>query len=290
MPVVAANTWGISGSGFLWLYGLLSVGWFLMCLLLRRYLLRSKETGGGAVSEYELATLNGGRRLAVIAATAKLRSLHVLGPGEEPHSLRTSGGLRSHADPLEQAVFDAVERESGIAIRKLRQQDAVVDATGGLVRSLTDRGLMLTPRAAIQLRWLWVSGLPVLALGLARVIAGTHNHKPTDDLSVMVTCVVLAIVWLAFSRRGRLTPAGRRKLEDQRHARRVWRTSPRRVAPSLAVALFGSSALWVIDPAFAAAWSAPREKAAVWIGTFAGSGSGGGAGGGCGGGGGGCGG
>ena len=60
VPVVGANTWGISGSHFLLLYGSLSVAWGLVLWLLRRYLLRGTDAGGDDLSEYEPATLNGG--------------------------------------------------------------------------------------------------------------------------------------------------------------------------------------------------------------------------------------
>jgi len=287
VPVVGANTWGISGSHFLLLYGSLSVAWGLVLWLLRWYLLRGTDTGGDDLSAYELAMLNGGAGLAVTAAAARLHSFDVLEPGAELRTLRASGQLGSDPDPLDREVFEAVYRQPGIPIRKLRAQLAAGEAARDLVRGLVNDGLMLRPRAVRQLRLLWVWGTPVLALGVARLIAGIHNHKPIGYLAVMVCWVAVGIGWLAL-RRDRATSAGLRELKEQRKAERYWRAAPAEIAPSLAVALFGGAALWAIDPAFAAAWSVPREKAAGWIGTYAGyggggCGGGGGGGGGCGG-------
>lgn len=286
MREIAANTWGISGSDFLVVYGALVVAWGLALWLYRRYLLRGTDTGGDELSEYELAALNGGAELAVTAAAARLRSFGVLEPGYRPRTLRVSGRLAPRADPLEREVFDAVSREPDIPIRELRRSAARGPAASGIVDGLIGDGLMLAPRAVRQLRWLWVWGTPVLALGVARLIAGSHNHKPIGYLAVMVTWVVVAIGWLAV-RRDRATSAGQAELEEQREEERHWRSTPSEIAPSLAVALFGGGALWVIDPAFAAALSVPREKAAGLLGTYAGYGAGcgggGGGGGGCGG-------
>jgi uncharacterized protein (TIGR04222 family) len=288
--VTASDTWGISGISFLWIYGLLGVGCIGLVWLGRRRLLeapRRSHPQSAGLGPYELAVLNGGPTLAVTAAASRLRSAAALEPGEWRHTLQVSGSLSANADPLEREVFEAVHREPGIAIRQLRAAVVAGPAAAALTRRLTAEGLLLDPRRARLLRWIWLSLLPLLGFGIARLVAGTENNKPIGYLAVML-CWLLIAIGLFATRHPRATNDGVAALEAQRSTRATWRLAPADIPSSLAVALFGGAALWLIDPAFAAAWSVPRERAAAYISNYAGGYGyggcgGGGGGGGCGG-------
>jgi uncharacterized protein (TIGR04222 family) len=289
MVISAANTWGISGPGFLWIYGSLGVVWALALWAWRRHLLSPARAAPPTrkLETYELAILNGGPELAVMAAAAKLRAAHVLEPGDQRHTLQVKGRPKRGADRLEYEVFAAVLRQPGIAIRQLRREISAGPEVMALRRRLVEERLLLDARSTRLLRTLWIWVLPLLGLGIARIDAGVNNHKPTGDLLALVFVVLAYAGWLGISRQ-RGTTAGAAELSDERRHAQNWRAAPARASSSRVVALFGGSALWAIDPAFASACSAPRERAAGWVGTYTGMGYGGfGGGGGCGGGGGG---
>jgi uncharacterized membrane protein YgcG len=139
---------------------------------------------------------------------------------------------------------------------------------------------------------LWFA--PLLALGVARVVAGTANGRPVGFL-VLFLLVTVAVAAALALRAPDATEQGRRTLERRLRAEHP---RPRRGASpaelSMGTALFGAGALWAADIDIATMLRVPREH-----GTFAGGGGGGGdggagggggggGGGGCGGGGGGC--
>jgi len=152
-----------------------------------------------------------------------------------------------------------------------------------LRRSLlnTGDGLLLDDTRRALVNSLWLLALPVLALGIARVVAGVQNDRPVLYLVIGVGAVGWATLKSA-ERRRRATARGGELLDSERGDR----TSPAQTAVGaeipLAVALFGVGALWAADPAITSAWSIPRERA--WgDGSNGGGGGGGGCGGGCGG-------
>jgi uncharacterized protein (TIGR04222 family) len=233
--------------------------------------------------------LNGGRQLAITVAAARMRADGVLEPGEGRHTLRVCGSIGRHADALDRETFDAVSERGGVSIGELRRRVAAGPAIASIETRLVDDGVLLDVRARTVARRLWLVVVPLLALGSARLVAGLENHKPIGDLTVILCVEVVGIGSLWFQR-PYATQAGRRLLDRQRARQAGWRVNPSRVPAALAVALFGTGALWMIDPTFAAACAVPREKAGVSLGNYTGrvGGGCGGGGGGCGGGGGGC--
>jgi uncharacterized protein (TIGR04222 family) len=289
MLVEGSDTWGISGATFLWMYGSLCVLCFAAVWLSRRRLLRSPSvTARQELGEYELAVLNGGSELAATAAAAKLQAAGAVKAGSRRGTLQVSGTLQVGANELEREAFDAVSRVPEISMGELRNQIAAGRAARGLIDRLIRIGLLVDPRRARVLRRLTLPGLALLALGIARIVAGVANYKPTGYLIGLVIAVAVLNAILAFMGR-RMTTAGRDILRERRSQHENWRAAPADIAPGLAVALFGGGALWTIDPACATALCVARESGSG--GTYAGvfvSGGGGGCGGGGGGGGGGC--
>ncbi|MDQ6778374.1 MAG: TIGR04222 domain-containing membrane protein [Actinomycetota bacterium] len=285
MVISAANTWGISGSGFLEIYGGLCALWALALWAWRKDLIAPEGAMAPKrnLGTYELAVLNGGPELAVMAAAARLRAAHVLEPGKERHTLQIKASPSRGADRLEREVFEAVVRQPGIAIKQLRREIGAGPEATAVTRRLVEEGLLLDTWSFRWVKTMWIWVLPLLGLGIARIIAGLHNHKPVGYLFGLICVAVVIGAWLVMGRQ-RTTQTGAAELRGERVRARNWRAAPAKASPSRVVALFGGSALWAIDPAFASACSAPRERAAGWVGTYAGMGTYGG----CGGGGGGC--
>lgn len=155
-----------------------------------------------------------------------------------------------------------------------------------MTAQLTAAGLLLDGPRRAQVNWLWLWSLPLLALGVVRVVAGIQEDRPSTYLEIGVLAVAAGTMWLA-RQRVRATAAGQRLLDSERGGRTSPAHTPVGAEIPLAVAVFGAGALWAADPAMASAWSIPRERA--W-GSHGGGGCGGGGcgGGGCGGGCGGC--
>jgi uncharacterized protein (TIGR04222 family) len=288
-------TWGISGQTFLWLY----VAAFLVTacgVWTRRKSLLNALDGSlpsGGADVYDLAMLNGGPRLAITIAVAKLHRLgaFVTGPGKKLRvASRPKSGVEDVAE-LDHEVYDAVERSPGTTARKLERDLADGQAVRRLASRLTDTGLLLDDATRAQVNALWLWFVPVIVLGLARVAAGIQNERPVTILVIGLCAIVFVTLKVAMSR-PRATARGQELLDSQRAGRKTLGHTPSGAEIPLAVALFGAGALWAADPGLASTLSIPRERAA-WAGGGnggggCGAGGGFGGGGGCGGGGGGC--
>jgi uncharacterized protein (TIGR04222 family) len=286
---IAADTWGIKSQTFLWLYGGLCVVWGVALVWWRSNILGRDSRSKWRPADYELALLSGGPELAVTAAAARLRADGALEPGDRRHTLRANLDAPARQDTLEREVLAAATGSPHITFRRLRAEVARGPAVNGMAAHLIKEGLLLSAAQRAQLRWLWASSLPLLALGVARLVAGVNNHKPVTYL-VFIILAVFAFPLIVGGRRRWTTNRGERLLELRRLSQRGWRAKPEQITPALAVALFGGGALWALDPAFAAAMAMPRGTVAGWAsgsGTYYGSGCGsaGAGGGGCGGGG-----
>lgn len=136
MSVLAADTWGINGSSFLLLYGVLGIGWF--CLVWQA---RARLLGGGApgpmppLSQCELAMMNGGEGLAITAAATHLQSAGMLEAGERRRTVRATGRRSPDVSGVELAILELLGREPEIPIAALRRRLV----TGEAVRQLRAR-------------------------------------------------------------------------------------------------------------------------------------------------------
>ena len=285
-------TWGISGPTFLWCYAAAFLATACAVWLRRKSLLNAQEgrAPSGALDPYELAMLNGGTQLAITIATANLHRLSAF-VASSSKKLRAAGRPKAALTELEHEVYDAVERTPGITAPKLERELADGMAVQRLEADLTRSGLLLddATRAKVNALWLWL--VPVLALGIVRIVAGVQNEAAVGYLVIMDIAIAIVTLMLALSR-PRATARGREVLERERAGRKRLGHTPSTAEIPMAVALFGAGALWAADPALASTLAVARERSA-WTG---GSGSGGcgaasscgGGGGGCGGGGGGC--
>lgn len=191
------NTWGISGPDFLLLYfGLLIVTWVVVLAARQRIgaavgtATASHQPGLGL---YEAAMLNGGGRLALAVAVCRLKEAGSVRLDTKAGRIVVSGPLPADADPVEEWVYTHLE---GSAVGAW---DLLDDGPAGPVLDpIRDRleklWLMPTDRqtALMRRQVLWFA--PLLALGVARVIAGTAHHHPVIYLVLlMLLSVGLAV-------------------------------------------------------------------------------------------------
>ena len=282
------STWGISGPQFLLLYLVLFAVTVLGVVLARR---RALASDGAAVparlDPYEAAELNGGDDLVVITAASNLlRGGSLVSAGRrrgQPARLVTGPAPGPAAHPVEWAVYQEVATRPNRRLKDLRAGLERGSALAGLRERLRLRGLAPTPeqRARCRAAALWF--LPLLALGAARVVAGSANGRPVGFLVVFLLVTVVVAAALA-GRVPNATELGRRTLQALRaeHPRPGSGASPAQL--SMATALFGAGVLWAADTDIAMMLRVPREQG--FSAGFGGDGGGdGGGGGGCGGGG-----
>jgi uncharacterized protein (TIGR04222 family) len=286
---VAMHTWGISGPQFLLLYVALLAVTVLAVVVARRRVLAVPD--GAAVparlDRYEAAYLNGGCKLvATTAVSSLLRAGHLAGPARrrQPFRLVARTAPPAGAHPVEWATYQLLTARPhprwALGVALCREP-----AMAALRRRLRLGGLAPTSeqRARYRATGLWF--LPLLALEVARVAAGTANGRPVGFLVALLVVTVVAAAVLSL-RVPQATELGRRTLARLRAetGRPAAGASPSELA--MATALFGAGVLWGADTETAMALRIPRENGAFG-GVHGGDGGGGGGscgGGGCGGG------
>lgn len=287
------DTWGISGPAFLLMYVLIALAVWIAGTQARRTIAGAPLGRPGVDAEarpYDIAYLNGGPDLAVNAA---LGAMHRTGAITSSRGrVSAAGRVEPGADPLERAIHLA----TGVPVARTRLQHnrTVRGALDTIHARLVSGGLLMSEDDRRRYRavgW-WTVGLA--ALGLARLLAGIAAAKPVGHLVVCLLVVsVVAVVQLA--RAPRRTRSGDRVLATLRAEHHTLAPVMRpdwavygAGGAALGVALFGTSALWASDPAFADELELQRAASGSGASYAGGGDSGGGdsgGGGGCGGGG-----
>jgi len=276
-------TWGISNASFLWFYGILCVLTLSGIWRWRRSLLNAGDSNArpGPFDAYDLAMLNGGPQLVITIAAAKLHRIGSLAHGTSGRTVEVRqrpDEADDRSGALEREVYEVVLRNPGVCARALRKELEVCAPMQQLAFTLTQAGLLLDEgaRARINRLWLWI--LPLLALGIARVVEGSEADASVAYTDMMLAALALATLWLAMQRRWATAP-GRRLLDTERGGRRTLGRVPSQEEIPRALALYGAGALWAADPGIAFAWAVPRERGSTWTGGGDGCGAGVGAGG-----------
>jgi uncharacterized protein (TIGR04222 family) len=283
------NTWGISGPRFLLLYLALFAVTVLWVVLARRQVLAAGDEPAvpGHLDPYEAAELNGGGDLVVLTAVSNLlRGGHLATAGRRRgQQARLAAGTApdAAAHPVEWAVFQQVAASPNRRLKDLQATLGQAPALAAVRERLRLRGLAPGPEQRARYRAMGLWFLPLLALGVARVVAGSANGRPVGFLVLflLVTVVVAAVL---VRRAPHATELGRRTLKRLRaeHPKPGLGASPAQL--SMGTALFGAGVLWVADTDTAISLRIPREPGG-FPGGYGGEGGGGGS---CGGGGGGC--
>jgi uncharacterized protein (TIGR04222 family) len=287
---MSADTWGIPGTTFLGLSAGVAAVALIVTLVVRRSLAAGPLRQGWQPTGEELAYFAGGPGRAVLAALAGL--------GAEKAVASQSGALAAIGRPptapsaLTWAVYQ--EAQAGSPARRLSASPKVRAALGDIQSRLVDNGWLLDPGRRLLLRLAALPMFAVVALGVARYLAGSANGKPVTFIAIMTAVAVfVALLLLAVPSRNRAADAEVAGLRT-RNSYLDPRSRPSMAfygatGAAMAVGLYGAAALWVGDPAMAAEADIVRHHVAggSYSGWYSG-GDGGASGGGCGGGGGGC--
>ncbi|ROT34066.1 TIGR04222 domain-containing membrane protein [Micromonospora sp. HM5-17] len=185
----------------------------------------------------DLGYLIGGARAAVRTGLAMLHARGLV-VAERPGGLRRIGALPAGVEPLERAIFGALDRT--MAPREVANQRQVRRALAGQREELIGLGLLRPAWRRLALPATLVVAPPLL---VARLVTDDQLSRGTAVL------VVLAFAAVANLFLPRQTAAGARLLRDARR-RYPFPTGPE-AEPGMAVALYGAPALRILMPRFA---------------------------------------
>ncbi|MEW1879047.1 TIGR04222 domain-containing membrane protein [Rhodococcus sp. NPDC080181] len=290
-----SDTWGIPSTDFLRWY-LLAAVLAILLTMAGNWIAAHRSTpvtsAGRVLTPPEVGVLTSDSQ-AVMASLAILRGAEIIdSQGRKRRDL--SGTERSQLDWFTRTVLERLGSGKAPLVRS--RLVANMSGTCAQLRStLVDEGLLHGARGSAVTRAFPV--LFVIAVGIARIVAGTANGKPVWFLVAIVFVLFAAVPVLL--RRRRRTAAGDTELRRLRAENDY--LSPR-ARPSftaygptragMSAAIFGAGALLMLDPAMAGALSYGTAQAggAASFGFGGDSGGSGGDGGSssCGGGGGGC--
>jgi uncharacterized protein (TIGR04222 family) len=292
--VADMKTWGISGPQFLLLYVALFAVTAAVVAAARRRALAAPDGPAATparLDPYEAAYLNGGGSLVATAAISSLlRGSQVANTARRGRGVRlsTRAAPTAGAHPVEWAAYQVVAASPGRTLGDVRGALAREPAMAALGERLRHGGLVPSPEQRSRYRAAALWFLPLLALGAARVAAGSANGRPVGFLVALLVVTVVVAAGLAL-RVPQTTELGRRTLQQLRLAnpRPTGGLTPAEM--TMAMALFGAGVLWTADTNTALLLRVPREHSAsggdAGAGCSGGSGCGGGGcgGGGCGG-------
>lgn len=258
------DTWGIAGPDFLWLYAGLAALAIITAFVWRRGYLRGPSLHRARdLTPTQAALLNGDRRLAVYSSLAALRAAGSIDT-DVRGTLRQLGHAPVGASELDRTIHAAAGR--GLTARTVQSDSAVVEVLKRTEQQLTQAGWLLDDDRRRAVRMASVIVFAVVAIGLARIFAGTLNDRPIGYLVLLIVPVVL--IALLFLRVPRITTNAKRLVNQMRM--RALHLAPRQSpswstygpeAAALSIGLFGASAFFLADPEFAEAAELQRNVA-----------------------------
>jgi uncharacterized protein (TIGR04222 family) len=275
----AEATWGIPGPTFLVLYlGAAAVITVLGVVHRRRLFAGASDVQVDRLGPQSVAYLNAGPRLAVYTALGGLRAADAIGTADDKTLVQT-GPMPSGATPLDSAVYNAAGKR--IQARTLHADPWVVAAVNQLRDSLESAGLAVPAGHRRTARTWALVGVAVVIVGVIRALAGASNNRPIGFLLLSIVAV-LVLFGFGLFRIPNQTRAATKALADlrTRHAHLAPASSPAYATygasgAAMGVALYGSSTLFAIDPAFAAEAEVQRVAALGSTGSSYDAGSGG---------------
>lgn len=276
VTTTAADTWGIPGPTFAALFPLLLLVVAVAVFVGRRSVGARGANVGASLTPTQVAYLRGGDPLAVATSLGQLRAAGALDDQARPV------GTSMSKDTLDAALLRALTRagKSGKSrqVSKLTRELGVQKTLQSMQADLGARGLLRNPtdRSRVR-RWsllLWA----VVALGAARLVAGSANGKPVTIVGFETFMAIgVAVVATVTAPQGP-TAAARAVIADAKRAnghlnpefQPSW-TTYGAAGAGMSIALFGASALLLAEPAFAHTVAA--NNVAVGSGYGGGSGS-----------------
>ncbi|MFV2020949.1 TIGR04222 domain-containing membrane protein [Micromonospora sp. LOL_023] len=278
--MTSGDTWGIPGPTFLASYGIAALALLIFAIGYRQAMFAgSRGTRSGELTGTQVAYLTGGAPLAINAALGGLRGAGVIDVGGG-RALRASGPLPAGGDELTAAVHHAAYQQH--RVRDLIADPRVRQSLDRVQDQLEQAGLAMSRQRRVAARWLGAPLLGLAGIGVLRLIAGLAGNRPVGYLVLLLTLTFFAGLWLTVAVPP-TTRTGRRAVSELRRNHRHLSPSNRpayatygMTGAAMGVALFGTAALWTMDPGFAEAASIERTATT-------GGGDGGGGCGGCGG-------
>jgi uncharacterized protein (TIGR04222 family) len=210
----------------------------------------------GRLDEVELAAINGGPQLAVITAVTALRRSHVTQTPEG--TLVANGPLVDDAGELERELFENVRRAPATPAAALVPTAVESDTVRRLVARLEAAGLRLRPEMRRKLLALRLCSWAVALAAVPGLLAFGTTGEVGFYVVVALVVVALCVARWCNSRQAGPTAAGRRLLKGVRAERKAELRAAGGHLP-LAVAMFGTVALWTTDPALAGALAIPAH-------------------------------
>lgn len=214
---------------------------------------------GDPVGAIEVAYLNGGAPLAVLAALAALRADGLV-EGLEGRQVRATGEVAADREPLERVVHAVAQKENA-RIYTMHGRAKVVAVLDAVQERLAIVGLLDEAEPPPATRRAWWAPAATALFGIVGVLTGFVEGTDVGPVALVATLVALvaAVFALAPTRRAR-TRAAEAVLARLRHehahlapqANPSWSTYGADGA-ALGVALFGEAALWTAEPTFATA-------------------------------------
>jgi uncharacterized protein (TIGR04222 family) len=261
------DTWGISGPDFLWIYltalAAATVLWLISWAAASRMGSRRGRFDMPALHPTEAALLFSGDKLAVLAAIAYLRGERAVSAADDKRGLKVIGPMPRGGSRLETTVYEVISGGKSRSVLLVQLNGKVRSTIQTMTADLTSRGLRYSAwqRTLRCLAGAWY--LPVLALGITRVVAGSIAGKPIDILLILLTaCTAMAFFAPALSaiypRQTRLASAARKQLAAQvradakQHGNTSWELIGG-MSAAAAVAILGVAAFWAAEPELAAA-------------------------------------
>ncbi|WP_338836443.1 TIGR04222 domain-containing membrane protein [Gordonia polyisoprenivorans] len=238
------DTWGIPSTTFLALYAVISVA-ALAVVIVRRRPAHQRVDDLPDLTPAQIGAL-ASEENAVLAAVAQLRAAgYITSNGRVTNRLKAAPAQN---DRFVRAVGDRYARRGTGALRDVSAPLRQVHS------ELTEAGLRHARRRAVGVAVL----IPVLVLGLARIVAGLSHRKPVGYLVVIVICLAAVCIWCAVHPCER-TGRGDSVLTELRRRHRLLAPQYRPALATLgahhaavAAALYGIEALTLLDPRLAA--------------------------------------
>jgi uncharacterized protein (TIGR04222 family) len=276
------DTWGISGPTFLICYLSAIVLVVIAAAVHRRTISAGRPGDVDRLGPQPIAYLAGRDKLVVYTALAGLRAAGAICSGPDKTLLQT-GPMPAGGTALDTAVYNAAGRR--IRARDVAGDQWVAAAIADLRAGLETRGLATTAAQRRTMRLWVVPGLALIALGVARLVAGVRNDRPVGFVTVMVFSKASGVPTAAATKGvATLRKQSQYLSPRQSPAYATYGAS----GAAMGVALFGAASLYAMDPAFAAEAGIQQASASGWAssgGSSCGGASSCGGGGGCGGGG-----
>lgn len=255
-PVLSApdDTWGIPGPTFLAGYLAVAVLVVVVGTIHQRRVMAGRWTfGADRIDPEQAGYLNGGTNLALYTAIGGLRGAGAIDV-DARRRLVATGAPPAGAGELPRAVHAAAA--TPVTLPALGADPRVRAALDRVRQGLESSGLALSPEERRSARLGANAVIVLLLIGLARFFSGLANDRPVWYL-FLVLCGLL-VAWLVLRRVPYRTSAGARALRDlrSRHAHLNPTQSPAYTTYGVAgvamgIAIFGTTSLWALDPAFA---------------------------------------